>query len=140
MLTRPTRFAFANPHKLRDHCVTPPNDGLRADPSISSAQQLGVILSTLKRLLESLRPKVEAQMKAWLAGIPLDGSDGRAAFGDRFAEVTVELRAKYKNTLSAIIEKLAQNVSTQRRRLQFLSSEKEGRRLCDRCFWLLQRI
>lgn len=73
--------------------------------------QLGIVLSTLKRLLESLRPKVEAQMKHWIVGVPVDGSDGKAAFGDRFAEVTVELRAKYKNTLSAIIHKLAQNVS-----------------------------
>lgn len=63
-------------------------------------------------------------MKQWLAGIPLDGSDGKAAFGDRFAEVTVELRAKYKNTLSAIIEKLAQNVS------RLISFKNVSKRIC----------
>lgn len=75
--------------------------------------QLGVMLNSLKRLLDTLRPRMEAQMKAWIAWLPEDsGGAGRAVFGERLNEVTIELRAKYlKNYLQSIVEKLADNVS-----------------------------
>lgn len=71
--------------------------------------QLGVMLNSIKRLLETLRPKIEAQMKAWAECLP-GASQGGAVFGERHNEVTIELRAKYKNFLQAIVEKLAENV------------------------------
>jgi hypothetical protein len=74
--------------------------------------QLGVMLNSLKRLLDTLRPRMEAQMKAWVACLPEEGGGpGRVVFGERLNEVTIELRAKYKNYLQSIVEKLADNVS-----------------------------
>ena len=77
--------------------------------------QLGIFLNTIKRLLDILRPKIESQMKAWVACLPMPAE---LSFGERLNEVTVLLRAKYKNFLQAIIEKLFDNV----RDLFFLSS------------------
>ena len=74
---------------------------------------MGVFLNTIKRLLEALRPNMENQMRVWGATLNLAGHDpytGQPGFGDRLGEVTVELRAKYKNTMQAMIDKLAENV------------------------------
>lgn len=62
----------------------------------------------MKRLLDVLRPKIEAQLKSWGSCMP-DG--GNAVAGDCLNEVTVTLRAKFRNYLQAVVEKLAENVS-----------------------------
>lgn len=69
------------------------------------------MLNSMKRLLDTLRPKVELHMKGWVACLPTDGGGvGKTVFGEHFNEVTIEVRAKYKNYLHAIVEKLADNV------------------------------
>jgi hypothetical protein len=78
--------------------------------SYCMGMQLGVMLNSMKRLLDTLRPNIDAQMKAWVACLPGEGGHGRVVFGERLNEVTVELRAKYKSFLQAIVEKLADNV------------------------------
>jgi hypothetical protein len=78
--------------------------------SYCMGMQLGVMLNSMKRLLDTLRPNIDAQMKAWVACLPGEGGHGRIVFGERLNEVTVELRAKYKSFLQAIVEKLADNV------------------------------
>ncbi|KAL3699757.1 hypothetical protein R1sor_017779 [Riccia sorocarpa] len=81
----------------------------------SVPSQLGVMLNSMKRLLDTLRPKVELQMKGWVACLPADGAGpGKTSFGERLNEVTIELRAKYKNYLHAIVEKLSDNTRLQR--------------------------
>lgn len=75
-------------------------------------EQLGVMLNSLKRLLDTLRPRIEGQMKTWVACLPEDGGPGRIVFGEHLNEVTIELRAKYKNYLQSIVEKLSDNVSS----------------------------
>ncbi|CAM6082195.1 unnamed protein product [Calypogeia fissa] len=81
----------------------------------SVPSQLGVMLNSMKRLLDTLRPKVEQHMKGWVACLPTEGGGvGKAAFGEHFNEVTIEVRAKYKNYLHAIVEKLADNARLQR--------------------------
>ncbi|XP_024531111.1 uncharacterized protein LOC9632175 [Selaginella moellendorffii] len=76
----------------------------------SVPNQLGVVLNTIKRLLDTLRPKLETQLKAWVACLPVDGaSHGKMVFGERLNEVTVALRTKYRSLLQAIVEKLADN-------------------------------
>ncbi|BBM98900.1 hypothetical protein MPTK1_1g17040 [Marchantia polymorpha subsp. ruderalis] len=81
----------------------------------SVPSQLGVMLNSIKRLLDTLRPKVELQMKGWVSCLPVEGGGpGKSAFGERLNEVTIELRAKYKNYLHAIVEKLADNTRLQR--------------------------
>lgn len=75
----------------------------------SVAFQLGILLNSMKRMLDVLRPKVEVQFKSWGSCIP----DGRnnAVPGERLSEVTVMLRAKFRNYLQAMVEKLVENVS-----------------------------
>lgn len=63
----------------------------------------------MKRLLDVLRPKVEVILKSWGSCIP-DG--GTSASGERLSEVTVMLRAKFRNYLQAVVEKLTENVSS----------------------------
>ncbi|XP_078429702.1 pesticidal crystal cry8Ba protein [Wolffia australiana] len=69
-------------------------------------EELGIVLNTMKRLLDVLRPRVEVQLKSWGACIP-DG--GGAAPGESLSEVTVLLRAKFRNYLQALVDKLANN-------------------------------
>lgn len=61
----------------------------------------------MKRLLDVLRPRIELQLKSWGSCIP-DG--GNVIAGERLSEVTVLLRAKFRNYIQAVVEKLAQNV------------------------------
>ena len=72
------------------------------------AFQLGVLLNSMKRMLDVLRPKVEAQFKSWGSCIPDGGNN--AVPGERLSEVTVMLRAKFRNYLQAVVEKLVENV------------------------------
>eukprot|EP00245_Coleochaete_scutata_P006037 TRINITY_DN2014_c0_g1_i1.p1 TRINITY_DN2014_c0_g1~~TRINITY_DN2014_c0_g1_i1.p1 ORF type:complete len:382 (+),score=90.67 TRINITY_DN2014_c0_g1_i1:67-1146(+) len=83
-------------------------------PHYTVPPQLGVFLNSIKRMLEMLRPKAEAQMRKWTTNLPTPAAADGAAFGDRLNEVTVELRAKYKSTLIAIIEKLTDNMHAQK--------------------------
>ena len=71
---------------------------------------MGTFLNTIKRVLDTLHPKIDAQMKSWVACVPAEVV-GKANFGERLNEVTILLRAKYKNFIQAIVEKLADNVS-----------------------------
>jgi hypothetical protein len=68
------------------------------------------MLNSMKRLLDALRPRVEQHMTGWAACLPNEGGVGKPKFGEHFNEVTIEVRAKYKNYLHAIVEKLADNV------------------------------
>ena len=65
-------------------------------------------MNSLKRMIDGLRPRIEAQFKSWGSCIP-DG--GNAVPGERLSEVTVMLRAKFRNYIQAVVEKLAENVS-----------------------------
>lgn len=62
----------------------------------------------MKRMLDVLRPKIEAQFKTWGSCMPATGS---TAPGERLSEVTVMLRSKFRNYLQGVVEKLAENVS-----------------------------
>ncbi|XP_030495450.2 uncharacterized protein LOC115711246 isoform X2 [Cannabis sativa] len=72
--------------------------------------ELGILLNSLKRMLDVLRPKIEVQFKSWGSCIP-DG--GNAVPGERLSEVTVMLRAKFRNYLQAVVEKLVENAKLQ---------------------------
>lgn len=72
--------------------------------------ELGVMLNSMKRLLDVLRPKVEVQFKSWAAYIP-DG--GNLSVGEHLSEVTVTLRAKFRNYMQAVVEKLVENSRAQ---------------------------
>ncbi|XP_010266256.1 PREDICTED: uncharacterized protein LOC104603800 [Nelumbo nucifera] len=72
--------------------------------------ELGILLNSMKRMLDVLRPRIETQLKSWGSCIP-DG--GSAVPGERLSEITVMLRAKFRNYLQAVVEKLAENTRVQ---------------------------
>ncbi|VVA16266.1 PREDICTED: ZEAMMB73_Zm00001d018133 [Prunus dulcis] len=82
----------------------------RSVSSYTVPEELGILLNSLKRMLDVLRPQIEVQFKSWGSCIP-DG--GNTVAGERLSEVTVMLRAKFKNYLQAIVEKLAENTKLQ---------------------------
>jgi len=69
----------------------------------------------MKRMLDVLRPKIETQFKSWGSCIPDRSSQ---IPGERLSEVTVMLRAKFRNYLQALVDKLVENVSA----LSYLST------------------
>ncbi|CDP11484.1 unnamed protein product [Coffea canephora] len=72
--------------------------------------ELGILLNSMKRMLDVLRPKIEQQLKSWGSCIP-DG--GNTAPGERLSEVTVMLRSKFRNYVQAVVEKLVENTKLQ---------------------------
>ncbi|KAF8023348.1 hypothetical protein BT93_F0754 [Corymbia citriodora subsp. variegata] len=78
--------------------------------SYTVPDELGVLLNSLKRMLDVLRPKIELQFKSWGSCMPISGN---TAPGERLSEVTVMLRAKFRNYLQAVVEKLAENSKLQ---------------------------
>ncbi|KAL1817630.1 hypothetical protein ACET3Z_020204 [Daucus carota] len=92
----PKKFGLKYVQKLAKRSV-----GLYVVP-----EELGILLNSMKRMLDVLRPKVEHQLKSWGSCIP-DG--GNTAPGERLSEVTVMLRSKFRTYLQAVVEKLAEN-------------------------------
>ncbi|KAK7301122.1 hypothetical protein RJT34_11983 [Clitoria ternatea] len=73
--------------------------------------ELGILLNSLKRMLDILRPRFESQFKSW--GSCLPNVVGTTTPGERLSEVTVMLRAKFRNYVQAIVEKLVENTKLQ---------------------------
>ncbi|KAF8086211.1 hypothetical protein N665_0632s0031 [Sinapis alba] len=88
-------------------------------------KELGILLNTMKRMLDVLRPDIEAQFKAWSSCIR-DG--GNTAPGDRLSEVTVMLRANFRSYLQAVVERLVQNSKLQKATMlkKILQDSKES--------------
>ncbi|KAJ9166490.1 hypothetical protein P3X46_021237 [Hevea brasiliensis] len=96
----PKKFGFKYVKKLTQRSVC----------SYTVPDELGILLNSMKRMLDVLRPKIETQFKSWGSCIP----DGRnTAPGERLSEVTVMLRAKFRSYLQAVVEKLAENAKLQ---------------------------
>lgn len=73
-------------------------------------KELGVLLNSMKRVLDILRPSIENRFKSWNSYIP-DGEN--RILGERLSEVTVLLRAKFRSYMQALVEKLAENTRIQ---------------------------
>ncbi|XAR73471.1 hypothetical protein NMG60_11007444 [Bertholletia excelsa] len=73
-------------------------------------KELGILMSSLKRMLDILQPKIEAQLKLWESYMP---KNSIKALGERISETTVMLRTKFRNYRQAIVEKLAENTRAQ---------------------------
>ncbi|TYJ45909.1 hypothetical protein E1A91_A02G088100v1 [Gossypium mustelinum] len=78
--------------------------------SYTVPDELGMLLNSMKRLLDVLRPKIETQFKSWGSCIP---EGGNTAPGEHLSEVTVMLRTKFRGYLQAVVEKLAKNTKLQ---------------------------
>ncbi|KAA3473775.1 Ribosomal protein L10 family protein isoform 2 [Gossypium australe] len=72
--------------------------------------ELGVLLNSMKRILFVLHPKIETKLKSWY---PCTPPGGNAIPGERLSEITVMLRADFRNHIQAIVEKLAENTKVQ---------------------------
>ncbi|KAL6997388.1 hypothetical protein U1Q18_007515 [Sarracenia purpurea var. burkii] len=96
----PKKFGLKYVQKLAKRSVCP----------YSIPDELGILLNSMKRMLDVLRPRIEHQFKSWGSCIP-DG--GNTAPGERLSEVTVMLRTKFRNYLQAVVEKLAENTRLQ---------------------------
>ncbi|XVF17335.1 hypothetical protein REPUB_Repub10bG0111800 [Reevesia pubescens] len=72
--------------------------------------ELGVLLNSMKRILYVLHSKIESQFKSWCSCTP---PGGNAIPGERLSEITVMLRADFRNYIQAIVEKLAENTRVQ---------------------------
>ncbi|KAK4359130.1 hypothetical protein RND71_021359 [Anisodus tanguticus] len=96
----PKKFGLKYVQKLAKRSVCPyivPDD-------------LGILLNSMKRMLDILRPKIEQQFKSWVSCIP---EGGNTTPGERLSEVTVMLRSKFRNYVQTVIEKLAENTKLQ---------------------------
>ncbi|TYH27755.1 hypothetical protein ES288_A02G093500v1 [Gossypium darwinii] len=78
--------------------------------SYTVPDELGMLLNSMKRMLDVLRPKIETQFKSWGSCIP---EGGNTAPGEHLSEVTVMLRTKFRGYLQAVVEKLAKNTKLQ---------------------------
>ncbi|XP_031492844.1 uncharacterized protein LOC116259261 [Nymphaea colorata] len=97
----PKKFGLKYVQKLaKRHSLSP----------YSVPEELAIFLNTIKRWLDVLQPKIEAQLKSWVACIP-DG--GSVSAGERLSEITVMLRSKFRNYLQAVVEKLCDNTRVQ---------------------------
>ncbi|XWS45008.1 hypothetical protein CRYUN_Cryun15aG0098800 [Craigia yunnanensis] len=72
--------------------------------------ELGVLLNSTKRILYVLHSKIESQFKSWCS---CTRPGGTAIPGERLSEITVMLRADFRNYIQAIVEKLAENTRVQ---------------------------
>ncbi|XP_062221931.1 uncharacterized protein LOC133921176 [Phragmites australis] len=98
----PKKFGFKVVQKFTKRNSTVP---------YSVPEDLGILLNTMKRLLDVLRPRIESHLKSWSSCIPNGGNT--AAIGERLSEVTVTLRAKFRNYMQAVVEKLSENTRMQ---------------------------
>lgn len=96
----PKKFGLKYVQKLAKRSVSP----------YVAPDELGVLLNSMKRILDVLRPKIEQQLRSWASCIP-DG--GNSSPGERLSEVAVMLRSKFRNYLQSVVEKLAENTKLQ---------------------------
>ncbi|KAJ1699717.1 hypothetical protein LUZ63_008229 [Rhynchospora breviuscula] len=74
-------------------------------------EELGILLNSMKRLLDLLLPRVEGHLRSWESC--LQGGVGGTAAGERLSEAAVILRSKFRNYTNAIVEKLVENTHLQ---------------------------
>ncbi|KAK9713111.1 hypothetical protein RND81_06G003500 [Saponaria officinalis] len=82
----------------------------RADSYYSVPSELGIVLNSLRRMLDVLFPKIDTQLKTWSAFMV---DPGNAVPGERLTEVTIMLRTKFRNLTQAVTEKLLENTRLQ---------------------------
>ncbi|GER26185.1 maturase K [Striga asiatica] len=68
--------------------------------------ELGIVLNSMKRMLDILRPQIESKLKQWGYSMP---ETGNMVPGERLSEVTVMIRSKFRAYVQAVIEKLVGN-------------------------------
>ncbi|GKV18713.1 hypothetical protein SLEP1_g29054 [Rubroshorea leprosula] len=72
--------------------------------------ELGILLNSMKRMLDVLHSKIESQFNTWPSFTPPGENEN---LGEHFREITVMLRADLRNYMQAIVEKLVENTKIQ---------------------------
>ncbi|KAL7143913.1 hypothetical protein ABFS83_08G223200 [Erythranthe nasuta] len=75
-------------------------------PPYNVSTELGVLLNSMKRMLDILRPQIESQVKLWGQCIP---ESGNVVPGESLSEITVMIRSKFRVYVQAVIDKLVAN-------------------------------
>ncbi|XP_051126770.1 uncharacterized protein LOC127248464 isoform X2 [Andrographis paniculata] len=70
--------------------------------------ELGVVLNTMRRMLDVLRPQIEGKLKSWGSCIP---GNGDMLPGERLSEIAVMIRSKFRAYVQAVIDRLVENAS-----------------------------
>ncbi|CAA0831813.1 Unknown protein [Striga hermonthica] len=68
--------------------------------------ELGGHLNSMKRMLDTLRPQIQAQLKLWGSCIP---ESENMVPGECLSEVTVMIRSKFRAYVQAVVDKLVEN-------------------------------
>ncbi|KAJ3695853.1 hypothetical protein LUZ60_001230 [Juncus effusus] len=104
---------------LKD-CINPKKFGLKYVQKLTKRKptlpyvvpaELGVLLNSMRRLLEVLLPRLESQLKSWENCV--QSVSGGSAVGERLSEVSVVLKSKFRNYMNAVVEKLVENTKMQ---------------------------
>ncbi|CAO2828235.1 unnamed protein product [Amaranthus hypochondriacus] len=82
----------------------------RTDGFYSVPEELGIFLNSMRRMLDVLLPKIEAQLKSCSA---YTNDAGNLVPGERLTEVAIMLRTKFRNYIQAVLEKLVENTRLQ---------------------------
>ena len=69
--------------------------------------QIGILLNSMKKILDAFHPKIETHLISRSSGLP---DDGKYVRGEHLTEVSTLLRTKFRSYVQAIEEKLAENV------------------------------
>ncbi|CAH9139344.1 unnamed protein product [Cuscuta epithymum] len=87
--------------------------------------ELGILLNSMKRMLDVVRPQIEAQFKSWGSCLP-DSSN--VLPGERISEITIMLRTKFKSYMQALMDKLVENTKLQNttKLKKIIQDAKEG--------------
>ncbi|KAL5982365.1 hypothetical protein ACLOJK_016436 [Asimina triloba] len=106
---------------FKDAIISPKKFGLNYVKKIAAhhtmdpqniPEELGILLNTMKRLIDVLLPKIENELKS--KGSCQPESTRSSTFGERLSEVAVMQRAKFRNYLQAVVEKLSKNTQLRR--------------------------
>ncbi|KAL9152336.1 hypothetical protein ABFS82_11G116000 [Erythranthe guttata] len=94
--TMPMKLGLKYVQKLAKGNVSPYN----------VSNELGVLLNSMKRMLDNLRPQIEVKIKLWGSCIP---ESGNMVTGESLSEVTVMIRSKFRVYVQAVVDKLIEN-------------------------------
>ncbi|KAJ8544055.1 hypothetical protein K7X08_025673 [Anisodus acutangulus] len=114
VIRRWPEYLFSLETAIADENIMPIKIGLKYVHKITKGtvcpyavcKELGILLNSMKRMLDVLRPPIELQFKSWGSCLP---GGGHVTPGERISEITVMLRTKCRGYMQAIMDKLAEN-------------------------------
>lgn len=84
----------------------------KTTPPYIAPPELGILLNSMKRMLDDFHPEIELQLRSW--GSSCIPDDGNVAAGERLSEVTALIRSKFESNLRKVAVKLVKNTRLQK--------------------------